>query len=253
MNRTFPARISRGVAQLAGGKSLRRPFMGIGLLGLLATTALVTYSAVTTDRFAADLAITRWLQQVQVNDTAVQILSYVLFEGLVVVLAASAILWLWFKGHRVDAFVVVLAMAPNGFVFLLRDFYGRPRPSDELVHVLGSPVGMSFPSGHAVVILFFVGFLLYILTRYRQSKRLVYTAVALWLLYIPFAGLLVVYHGRHWSSDVFGGFLYSGLFFILYIKLFHIARAWESRHPELLGRISLRRTGQAILRRLKIA
>ena len=241
------------MARLPGGKALRRPFLGLGLLGLLAATALATYNGVTTDRFAADLAITRWLQKVQVNESVEEILAYVVFEGFAGVLVASAMLWLWFKGHRVDAFVLLLAKAPNGLVFLLRDFYGRPRPGGELVHVVGSPAGMSFPSGHAVLILFFFGFLLYLLTRYTQSKRVIYTAVALWLLYVPFGGLFVVHNGRHWSSDVFGGFLYSGLFLILYIKLFHVARAWESRHPELLGRVSLWRTCQAILRRLKFA
>ncbi len=213
----------------------------VGITVLLAMTALATFSAVTTDRFAADLAITRWVQRLEVNETFEELFFYAIFEGLAGVLVMAAAIWLWFRGHRVDVVVLALAKIPNGFVFLLRDWYGRPRPSDELVNVVGSPAGMSFPSGHAVLSVLLFGFLVYLLAQYATSKRIVYAAVGLWAMYIPFTMLYIVHYGRHWSSDAVGGVLYGALFLLLTIKLFHLGRAWELRHPDFLTTATVRR------------
>ncbi len=228
----------RGVLERAISTRWLKP---AGLIALLAMIALATFSAVTTDRFAADLAITRWVQQLKVNETFEELFFYAIFEGLAGTLVMAAAILLWFRGHRVDVVVLALAKIPNGVVFLLRDWFGRPRPSEELVNVVGSPAGMSFPSGHAVLAVLLFGFLVYLLAQYTTSKRVIYAAVGLWVMYIPFTLLYVVHYGRHWSSDAFGGALYGALFLILTIRLFHLGRAWEQRHPDFLTMATVHR------------
>ena len=66
-----------------------------------------------------------------------------------------------------DAVVLVLAKIPNFVNFPLRALYGRPRPDEALVNVVGSPAGQSFPSGHAVLVVLLWGFLLFL--RYLQK------------------------------------------------------------------------------------
>ncbi|MCH8205399.1 MAG: phosphatase PAP2 family protein [Chloroflexi bacterium] len=214
----------------------------LGIVILLALVALTTYNAVTTDRFAADLAITRWLQNLEVNEALEEIVFYIIFEGLAGVVIMAAVMWLWFRsGHRVDAVVLMLAKLPNFINFPLRAVYGRPRPDEMTVNVIGSPAGQSFPSGHAVLVILLYGLLFYMLLRYSRSKWLIYAALAGIVLYIPFAGLYLVHYGRHWGSDVVGGYLYGLLYLVIAIRLFHLGRAWERRHPDTLTMATVRR------------
>ena len=160
--------------------------MALGVSTLLALVALSTYNAVTTDRFVADLAITQWLQKLEVDETLEEILFYVVFESLAGVVVLAAGLWLWFRnGHRVDAVVLVIAKLPNFLNFPLRAIYGRPRPDEPLVNVVGGPAGQSFPSGHAILVVLLYGFLLYLLMQHTRSRRLIYAAQVLLALYIP--------------------------------------------------------------------
>jgi len=215
--------------------------LGITTL-LVALVALSTYNAVTTDRFVVDLAITRWVQNFEVDELLEEVLFYIVFEAVAGVVIMAATLWLWFRsGHRVDAIVLMLAKIPNFINFPLRAVYGRPRPDEALVNVIGSPAGQSFPSGHALLVILLYGFLLYLLTQHTRSKRLLYGAQVLLVLYIPFAGLYVIHYGRHWASDVVGGYLYGLLYLVIAIKLFHLGRAWEDRHPDSLTMATVRR------------
>ena len=218
-----------------------------GVVTLLALVALSTYNGVTTDRFAADLSITRWVQNLEVNESLEEVFFYLTFETLAGLAIAATALWLWFwGGHRVDAVVLVLAKLPNFVNFPVRALYGRPRPDEALIDVVGGPAGQSFPSGHAVLVVLLCGFLLYLLTQYTRSRRLIYAALGFALLYIPFGGLYVVHTGRHWASDVVGGYLYGLLYLLIAIKLFHLGRAWEARHPDLLTMDTVRRLGRTL-------
>ena len=227
----------------------QRPVIALGLTVLLVLLALSTYNAVTTDRFAADLAITRWVQKLQVDEAWEEVIFYIVFEGLAGVVVAGAFLWLWFRsGHRVDAIVLALAKLPNFINFPLRAMFGRPRPDELSVSVIGSPAGQSFPSGHAVLVVLLCGFLLYLLMQHTRSRRIVYAAQIFTVLYIPFTGLYLVHLGRHWASDVVGGYLYGLLYLVLAIQLFRLGRAWEARHPDLLTMATVRRLSAGLVR-----
>ena len=216
--------------------------MAMGITTLLGLLALSTFNAVTTDRFAADKAITLWVQKFEVSASLEETLFYVVFEALAGIVVAAVALWLWFiGGHRVDAIALGLAKIPNFINFPLRAVYGRPRPDELVVNVIGSPAGQSYPSGHAILVVLLYGFLMYMLMQYTRSRRPIYAAWVFLVLYIPFAGLYIVHYGRHWASDVFGGYLYGLLYLIFAIKLFHLGRAWEARHPDLLTMATVRR------------
>ena len=215
--------------------------MGLGITTLLALTALSTYNGVTTDRFRSDLAITQWVQRLEVNETVEEFVLYAAFQAIAGAIAFTAGLWIWFRGHRVDVVILGLAQLPNIVNFPLRDLYGRPRPSEELVNVIGHPAGNSYPSGHAVLVVFVFGFFVFLLMQYTRNRRIVYPALLALLIYIPFGGLYFVHYGRHWSSDVVGGFLYGLVYLVIWTKLFRAGRTWERRHPEALTMATVRR------------
>ena len=238
---SITADLRRQSARLWSLATSPRWTIALGISTLLALVALSTFNGVTADRFAADLTITRWLQNFKANESLEEVLFYISFETLAGVIVAATVLWLWFRsGHRVDAVVLVLVKFPNFINSPLRAVYGRPRPDEVLVNVIGGPAGKSFPSGHAVLVVLLYGFLLYLLMQHSRSKRLIYAAKVLLVLYIPYTGLYIIHTGRHWASDVVGGYLYGLLYLVIAIKLFHLGRAWEARHPDLLTMATVR-------------
>ena len=211
------------------------------LVALLAVTALSSYNAVTTERFAWDLAISRWVQKFTVSESLEEVLFFMGVLGLAGAMMVAAWLWLWLKGHRTDGLLLLLTLLPNGLAFVLRDIYDRPRPADDLINVVGGPQGASYPSGHGLMVVFVYGFLFYLLTRHARSRRPVYIALGLLALYIPFAGLWLIHHGRHWPSDVFGGYMYGALCLVAWVGLHRVAKVWEARHPDFFTFVTLQR------------
>ena len=223
-------------------RTLRRSILiGVGITTLLALTALSTFNGVTSDRFRWDLAITQWVQRLEVNETVEELVLYAAFAALGGAIAFGAGLWIWFRGHRVDVVMLGLAQIPNIVNFSLRDLYGRPRPSEPLVNVIGHPSGYSYPSGHAVALVFVFGVFVFLLMQYSRNRRVTYAALLALLMYIPFGGLYFVHYGRHWASDIVGGFLYGLVYLVIWTRLFHVGRAWERRHPEALTMATVRR------------
>jgi membrane-associated phospholipid phosphatase len=217
----------------------------LGVAALLGLLALSTYNAVTTDRFPADLSITRWLQKLDLGPIRGLLFTMGL-RGVAGVTLGLTALWLWFRGHRVEGVMCLLIVLPDISSFALRDLFDRPRPDSDLVVVYGGPQGASFPSGTALHTIFFFGFVLYLLPRIQLSSPWKRAVAAACVVYIPVMGLWVVHHGRHWPSDVLGGYVYGAVYLYLWIKLYQVARAWDERHPGVLASLTLRRLGSRL-------
>ena len=121
----------------------------------------------------------------------------------------------------------------------LRDLIDRPRPTEDLVGVIigyGGIQGDSFPSGHALHTMLFYGFLVYLsrdLMKPGPSRTAVWLAVA---LYVPVAGLWLVYDGRHWTSDVLGGYAYGAFYLLITILSYRWYLSWSERLIHLSAR-----------------
>ncbi len=211
---------------------------------LLGVMALATYNAVTTDRFAADLSITEFLQRADLGWLRGP-LFWMGVRGVAGLFMAITIGWLWLRGYRLAAVFVVLMLIPDASSFILRDIFDRPRPDDGIVNVYGGAQGDSFPSGTALHWIFFGGIMVFLLPKVVASRRATVILSGLIALWVAAMGLWVIHHGRHWPSDVFGGYLYGLFYLALWIKLYSWAKAWEARHPELLNAVdrALRRAG----------
>ena len=233
---TDPAPDGRG--WLTRGRALEI----LGITALLGLLALSTHNGVTTDRFAADLSIIRWLQKLDLGPIRGLLFAMGL-RGVAGVILGLTALWLWARGHRVEGVMCLLIVLPDLSSFALRDLFDRPRPSSDLVLVYGGPQGDSFPSGTALHTIFFYGFVLSLLPRVRLSGPWKRAVAAVCVVFIPVMGLWVVHHGRHWPSDVFGGYVYGAVYLYFWIKLYHVAKAWDERHPGFLASLTLRRLG----------
>ena len=225
------------------GRGLKTSFRkGLNLtlvLTVLMLIALSTFHAVTTDRWGQDLPITEFFQQLDVGSFD-DVLFWMGVRGVAGVIMAGAAAWLWLGGHRVASVMVILMLIPDASSFILRDIFERPRPSASLVNVEGGPQGFSFPSGTALHTMFFYGFMLYLLPKLTTSKRLLWGFRCILVLWILFQGAWVVHHGRHWSSDVVGGYLYGAFYLIIWMRLYPIVHSWDARNPNLLESLDFR-------------
>ena len=79
--------------------------------------------------------------------------------------------------------------------------------------------GYSFPSGHSMVSMAFYGFLIYLIYKYVQNKKIKYTLITILSILIFFIGISRIYLGVHYTSDVLGGFLISISYLIIYTRI----------------------------------
>jgi undecaprenyl-diphosphatase len=204
-----------------------------GFLTLLGVLALLTYFALITDRLPGDLAIVLWVQGLADPEKLGPIPNLLFWMGVMGVAGAvivAACGWLWFKGHRTEAVFLALVGIPDLINVPLRDLIGRPRPTIELVQVFGGPQGASFPSGYTLHVLLFCGFILYLSRYLVKSRASRYILWAVLGLYIPVTGIWLILDGRHWPSDVLGGYVYGAFYLVLLIWGYKKYIAWRRRY-----------------------
>jgi membrane-associated phospholipid phosphatase len=124
-------------------------------------------------------------------------------------------------GLRWEGICALLAAAgSNAFATAAKIIVQRPRPTEDLVHIVQRVGEFSFPSGHVVFYVTFFGFLLFLaLTLFKP---------VIWrtLAGIVFGGLIVlvgpsrVYLGAHWPSDVVGAYLLGSLCLVAVINIY---------------------------------
>lgn len=119
-------------------------------------------------------------------------------------LMAIAVLGAWRLAGARAALVVVAAIAlEQSFGEASKTIFGRPRPSRDLVAVIGNPSGLSFPSTFMTLYSVTIGALVVLAWRLRPG------ALRTWILIDGITVLLIacaarVVPGAHWPSDVLG-------------------------------------------------
>ena len=202
---------------------------------------VATYVALTVDRFEWDVEITRWLQGYDLG-SARFLRGWIFwmgvrgFAGVTFALAFGAF---WIKRHRLEAIVLGLVGIPDLCNALLRELIGRPRPSRDLVEVIGGPQGDSFPSGTTIHSLLFYALLLYLVHPHVSSRRIRYMLWSVAVLYAAISGLWVIYDGRHWFTDTMGGYLYGTFYALVLIAVYERTKSLLAARPpeELLEKV----------------
>jgi undecaprenyl-diphosphatase len=107
---------------------------------------------------------------------------------------------------------------------------GRPRPTQELVHILSQPGDYSFPSGHTVHYVVFLGFLWFLTLVLVRPRLLSWPLLGVIGALVLLVGLSRIYLGAHWASDVIGGYLLGGALLATAIRGYR----WWSRRPAVI-------------------
>ena len=169
-------------------------------------------------------------------------------RGIAGAVVLAVCLVLWFRRWRLEAVFVALVSVPDLLNILIKELIGRPRPTADMVEVVigyGGIQGSGFPSGHAVHVVLFYGFLLLLARLYIPNPALVRTIFALGCAYILVTGPWLIYDGRHWLVDVLGGYSYGAFYLLALTAAYNrvLERVRDGKHPRLFGLLhpSLRR------------
>jgi membrane-associated phospholipid phosphatase len=123
--------------------------LAIIALFLFGGLTLLVSNGLTSD---TDLTVTRAVQSLTFPWMASLMIgvSWIGFppQALLVVVATAAVFWL--AGYRIEAYVSGAAAASNILTETIKHVVSRARPSSDLVHVISTASGQSFPSGHVL-------------------------------------------------------------------------------------------------------
>ena len=190
----------------------------------LALFGLLGYLAHQLPYFPGDIGVSLWLQGMDLPFfsplmTAVSFISSTIPAAIVV---ALLVIGLWISGRKLEpVFIASLTSFAALLNWLLKLIISRPRPSSELIRVIGENNGLSLPSGHVVYAVVFYGFLFYLALKLVKQPAAAGALRFLLILLIPLTGVSRIYLGAHWFSDVLGSFLLGGLILAPAIALYH--------------------------------
>jgi membrane-associated phospholipid phosphatase len=176
-----------------------------------------------TNYFPLDLTITLAVQSINFYpfDVLMRYLTVIGFAPQVLLLWSLTILFLYISGLKWESFMALFAVGVATIVGgAAKLIIGRPRPDASLVHVIEKLTDTSFPSGHVLFYVSFVGFLWFLCyTLLKPSWR---RSLALWVFgaVVALGGLSRIYLGEHWPSDVLGAYLLGSICLIITIALY---------------------------------
>ena len=173
--------------------------------------------------FAIDLQITRAIQLINfpLFTSLMIVLSWAGYSPQVVIITGLIILVIYALGlHWEPVMALMAAVLSTAVNVLVKDLVQRPRPAPGMVNVIATLNSYSFPSGHVmyyVVFLGFIGFLVFSLLKpsLKRSLLLVFIGIPVVLI-----GISRIYVGDHWASDVVGSYLLGSLTLVAIITFY---------------------------------
>ena len=149
-------------------------------------------------------------------------------RGVAGILMVLLFIFFWSSNKRTEASFLVLISVADLMNILIKEIIGRPRPSQDIVDVVigyGGIQGSGFPSGHALHVVLFYGFICYLMFKFLGKRILTITIFWLVAAYIIITGLWLIYEGRHWAMDVLGGYSYGAFYLSVLIFNYNAQRS----------------------------
>jgi len=181
------------------------------------------FLARTTPYFSVDLAITHAIQTIQWQPFSLlmQFLTDLGYAPQSFVLTGIFVAALFLLGLRWESVVLLISVTGVGIVgTVIKGFVQRARPTADLVNVFSVINEFSFPSGHVLYYVSFLGFLGFLLFTLAPKSWWRTASIVLIIFLIATVGVSRVYLGQHWPSDVFGAYLLSSVWLALMIYLY---------------------------------
>ena len=145
--------------------------------------------------------------------TALSKITSIIFEPIILTIISFAIAIYFFKkNQKIKALILIGAMAFSGAVIKIsKEIFQRTRPLNSLIQ----ETNFAFPSGHATIVVVFLGLITYLFSKKDSKKQM--TIVTIFL--ILFIGFTRIYLRVHWFTDVIAGFILGSVILFTSIKL----------------------------------
>lgn len=196
---------------LAAYRSTKLAWVAAGATYLAALGVFAYFAAVVVN-FPWEVTISTTVQSWRSAwlDTTMKAVSELgVLEVAAPLVALTAVALFIAKWRAESIFMVLTSSAGRLVTFVVKEIVDRPRPGESVVQVLQDATSASFPSGHVVHSVVYLGALVVVLNlRLRPSRRL-RLAQALIVALVLATGLSRIYLGMHWLGDVVGGFAFG--------------------------------------------
>ncbi|MCY9698335.1 phosphatase PAP2 family protein [Paenibacillus alginolyticus] len=166
-----------------------------------------------------------------------KVFTFIGSTPIVIVIALSAILFLYFVlHHRFELVFFVSIVAGTGIInLLLKLYFARQRPD---LHRLIQETGYSFPSGHSMEAFALYASLAFLLWRHICTRIGRTINILICIVMIGLIGISRIYLGVHYPSDVIGGYLASGVYFTLGVWLFQWYKEYRAYNKKVKQKTS---------------
>ncbi len=196
---------------LAAYRSTKLAWAAAGATYLVALGVFAYFAAVVVN-FPWEVTVSTTVQSWRTAwlDTAMKAVSelgVLRVAGPLVAITAAALFIVRWRAESI--FMVLTPSAGRLVTLVVKEVVDRPRPSESVVHVLQDAASASFPSGHVMHSVVYLGALAVVLNLKLRPSRRLRTAQALIVALVLATGLSRIYLGMHWLGDVVGGFAFG--------------------------------------------
>lgn len=119
-------------------------------------------------------------------------------------LAGAAALRAWDEVRFLAVLLVLRLLATQ-----LKPLFASPRPTGDLVTIVGDWHGSGYPSGHALTASTMGLGLAVIAWRHVPSRRAAWAVIVVLAVLVLVIGWARIWSGAHWTSDVVGGYAFG--------------------------------------------
>lgn len=196
-------------------KRERRTYLfELGLLAVVGAFTTLTILVKTTPSFPIDVQITGALQSLS-SPTFSALMSLISWPGFSpqnYIIAALIVFVIYLFGFHWEALAALFAtLLPPIANVIVKETIQRPRPTMDLVDVFRILDSYSFPSGHVMFYVGFLGFMWFLVYTLLKRSWLRTSLLILLGIFIALVGASRIYLGQHWATDVLGAYLLGSL------------------------------------------